>query len=327
MSNKIRVMVVDDEPEVSRDCGEMLSAKGWAVETALSGKAGLARSQSASFDLIVLDLDMPGFAGTALLREFRGRAPGTPVIALIRQPSIAVAVQAMKAGACDCLARPFSAHELRDAAELALRARPGAARRDERPVTSRAASAEGLMIQTKPEACYACFGCLVACAYSNLGLPDDAPLRPEVLFAARLSVKAAGGYSVPLLCMQCADAPCISVCPTNALQRSNLRSPICADVNRCIGCRSCALACPIGVLSLDIHDRCVQKCDLCINRLRQGERPACVESCPMDALELVRVDAFMDESGETTARRRALRLDEARAGHSARDLASPAVAG
>jgi len=169
--------------------------------------------------------------------------------------------------------------------------------------------ARGLVIRAKPERCYACLGCLVACAYAKLGLAEDAPLRPASLAAARLSVEASGGYSVPLLCMQCANAPCMMVCPTGALQRLDPQSPVSADLARCIGCKSCVLACPVGVLSLDSQSRVVQKCDLCLSRA--GHVPACVEACPMEALQLVSLDEVIAQAEETAARKLAALLEAA----------------
>jgi Fe-S-cluster-containing dehydrogenase component len=165
-----------------------------------------------------------------------------------------------------------------------------------------------LVIRAKPELCYACFGCLVACGYEKLGLPEDAPLRPEVLRAARLSVEAAGGYSVPLHCMQCEEAPCLMVCPTGALQRADAHSPIVAIAARCIGCKCCVLACPLGVLTLDARERVVQKCDQCLDRTQAGRHPACVESCPTDALQWIRLEDLTAETAKERAQQIADRI-------------------
>ncbi|GEM_PF-739020 len=302
MSPEIKVLVVDDEPAVCRNCDDMLSAKGWVVETAFNGKDGLAKIRAKPFDLVVLDLDLPDAAGLDLLRHLRKNAPGTPVVAITREPSMTTAVQAIKDGAFDCLAIPFSTHEMRRAAELALHSRLVTPSRSGMP------AAPVVVVRAQPELCYACLSCIVACAYSNLGLSADAPLRPELLSAARLSVEAAGGYSVPLHCMQCADAPCLLVCPTGALQRSNPNSPIFAVVARCIGCKSCVLACPFGVLTLDAGQRVVQKCDQCLCRTREGRQPACVENCPTDALVLVNLDELTADKTKACARETASRL-------------------
>ncbi len=174
----------------------------------------------------------------------------------------------------------------------------------------RPAAARAWVIRVRPERCYACLGCVVACAYAKLGLTEDAPLRPDNLAAARLSVEAAGGYSVPLLCMQCANAPCMMVCPTGSLQRLDPQSPVSADPDRCIGCKSCVLACPVGVLSLGARNRVVQKCDLCLSR--PGHVPACVEACPMDALELLTLEDVIAQAAESSAQKLAAVLETQR---------------
>ena len=112
----------------------------------------------------------------------------------------------------------------------------------------------------------------------------------RILSAARVSVEAVGDLAVPLRCMQCEDAPCVTVCPTGALYRKSPDEPVLIDKNLCIGCKSCVLACPIGAISLDAEGKAVQKCDMCIERLEKGELPVCVASCPTGATQLTTLD-------------------------------------
>jgi anaerobic carbon-monoxide dehydrogenase iron sulfur subunit len=309
MPNGMRILVVESELRAGRDGRELLSARGWEVETASSGKEGLAKAATGFFDVIVLDLALPDLADIDLLLEMRKNARATPVIAVVPETSVAMAVQAMKAGAFDCLGRPLAPQEMCHAADLALLARTAVLTANGRRIEGGTLPATGLAIRVDPNLCRACLGCIVACAYANLELPEDAPLRPDLLLAARLSVELACGYSVPLLCMQCAEAPCMMVCPTGALHRPDPAGPISALVARCIGCRSCVLACPLGVLTLDRRNRVVQKCDLCIARTHRGGLPACVESCPTGALELASLDKLRADAADTSAREAALRLN------------------
>jgi len=175
-------------------------------------------------------------------------------------------------------------------------------------MTLHSAMTSQLKLHAKPELCEACLSCLVACAYAKLGLSEDAPLRPDVLLAARLSVEAASGYSVPLHCTQCANAPCVIVCPTDALQRADPEGPIVAVIARCIGCGCCVLACPTGVLTLDHHNHLVQKCDQCWERVQAGYLPACVESCPTNALEVVSLGESTADAAAAYARKAASEL-------------------
>jgi Fe-S-cluster-containing dehydrogenase component/CheY-like chemotaxis protein len=282
MSSNHRILVAGSKPEACRGYRDLLNGMGWALETASGEKACRSALQATSFDIVVLDLQL----GLDLLREIRGRAPAAHVIALPRNATVPSIREALEAGAFDCLENSCSAQDLQSAVEAALRARSDVVANTGR--TDGGPEPEGGRgIRVKPELCYACLGCAVACAYENLGLPDDAPLSPGLLQAARLSVEAAGGYAVPLLCMQCSDAPCMSVCPAKALQRPDPAGPISAAAEKCIGCRRCMVACPMGVLTFDARSRVVQKCDLCIRRAQAGRKPACVASCPTDALELV----------------------------------------
>jgi carbon-monoxide dehydrogenase iron sulfur subunit len=59
------------------------------------------------------------------------------------------------------------------------------------------------------------------------------------------------------------------------------------DQDRCIGCKFCIVVCPFGVIGVANDSKVVVKCDLCIERTKAGQEPACVEACPTKALKLV----------------------------------------
>jgi len=105
---------------------------------------------------------------------------------------------------------------------------------------------------------------------------------------------------VTVLCNQCDNPPCVSVCPTRATWKSE-DGIVMMDYHRCIGCRYCMAACPYGARSfnwrtpdpfiekvdLDYPTRTrgvVEKCNFCRERLNKGLIPACVEACPEKAL-------------------------------------------
>jgi Fe-S-cluster-containing dehydrogenase component len=94
-------------------------------------------------------------------------------------------------------------------------------------------------------------------------------------------------FAVPLQCRHCEDAPCIAVCPTAAIQRTEADGPVLIDAERCIGCKYCMAVCPFGVIALSNDGKVVVKCDLCFERTKAGREPACVEACPTKALKLV----------------------------------------
>ncbi len=116
---------------------------------------------------------------------------------------------------------------------------------------------------------------------------------------------------LPVACQQCNDAPCVKVCPVQATFRRD-DGMVLIDYNRCIGCRYCMAACPYGVRVFNwggheyapggtvgygkdyyVDGRLVftpyrpkgivEKCTFCVERVDVGEKPFCVESCPLGA--------------------------------------------
>jgi Fe-S-cluster-containing dehydrogenase component len=83
-------------------------------------------------------------------------------------------------------------------------------------------------------------------------------------------------------CRHCAMAPCIEVCPAKAI----VKRPdgiVIVNQDECIGCKVCLDACPFGVPQFG-KDGLMQKCDMCLDRLEQGQKPICAETCPTEAL-------------------------------------------
>jgi len=138
------------------------------------------------------------------------------------------------------------------------------------------------------EKCLACKSCELACAlaHSKSKVLEEAVAespRPQRMVA----VEAAGEYGVPIQCRHCEAAPCIEICPTEAIRRESADGPIVVVQDMCIGCKLCMLICPFGVLQIGAEGRAIIKCDMCTERLQAGQEPACVEACPTGALKLV----------------------------------------
>ena len=133
-----------------------------------------------------------------------------------------------------------------------------------------------------PNRCTGCAACALACSVENeLGwgrswrqiVPFNAERRPGV-----------PSFHLSLTCNHCADAPCVTHCPTGAMRRDASTGAVLVDDTRCIGCRYCAWVCPYDAPRFDEERGVMTKCTLCGHRLREGGSPACVEACPTDAL-------------------------------------------
>ncbi|HEX9118064.1 MAG TPA: 4Fe-4S dicluster domain-containing protein [Anaerolineae bacterium] len=129
------------------------------------------------------------------------------------------------------------------------------------------------LLMIHPDKCTGCRNCELACAFAKTG-----EFRPR---ASRVHVYSweREGISVPMMCQQCDDAACVSVCPTGAMHRSPGSSLVEYDASKCIRCRMCVQACQFGNVVYDATTSSILKCDQC-----QGN-PECVRFCPNAALE------------------------------------------
>jgi len=85
-------------------------------------------------------------------------------------------------------------------------------------------------------------------------------------------------------CMHCEEPPCARNCPTRAITKYS-EGPVVVDQSICIGCRYCVQTCPFDIMRFDAERGVVYKCTMCADRIAAGAMPACVDACPMDALE------------------------------------------
>jgi len=89
-------------------------------------------------------------------------------------------------------------------------------------------------------------------------------------------------FFVPKMCNHCYKSPCTQVCPVGATFETP-EGIVLVDENYCIGCRYCVQACPYGCRFVHPEKHTVDKCTLCIHRLKKGLQPACFEICPTEA--------------------------------------------
>jgi DNA-binding response OmpR family regulator len=121
-----KILVVDDEQRILRFVVRGLQAEGFVVDSADNGVDGLQKALKGRYDLVILDLLMPGLHGTAVLRQLVAERPAQAVLILSCLTTTATKVGCLEAGAEDYLAKPFSLDELlaRVRARLRSAARP-----------------------------------------------------------------------------------------------------------------------------------------------------------------------------------------------------------
>jgi DNA-binding response OmpR family regulator len=127
-----RVLVVEDEADISRLVKLHLEDIGCQVTQAFDGIVGLAQAQSQSYDLIILDLKLPGMDGLEVCRKLRAQNRYTPILMLTSKSSELDRVLGLEMGADDYLTKPFSVMELTARAKAIFRRLEMLGRKDER---------------------------------------------------------------------------------------------------------------------------------------------------------------------------------------------------
>ena len=108
----MKVLVIEDDRTVGQYVQRGLSEARYTVELEADGRAGLDKAAGAKWDLIVLDLRLPGMSGLDVLRNLRDRGIATPVLVLTAQDSVEFKVDALRMGADDYVTKPFAMAEL-----------------------------------------------------------------------------------------------------------------------------------------------------------------------------------------------------------------------
>ena len=138
----------------------------------------------------------------------------------------------------------------------------------------------GWIIDTRR--CFGCHGCEVSCKAEN-----DVPLGNYIRQTIYHDFQRPGGQlariMVPMACQHCEDAPCIKACPCGALHKGPGGS-VQVNYEVCSGHAACREACPYGAIYIDPVANQAIKCHNCTHRLEVGMEPACVATCPSEAL-------------------------------------------
>ncbi len=133
-----------------------------------------------------------------------------------------------------------------------------------------------------PSRCIGCCSCQAACAMEH-----DLPEGTRTVKVMQLGPFGQGdGLTMsflPTTCFHCDRPACVAACPTGAMQK-RADGIVFSDLEICIGCLTCAVACPYGIPVLNTATGKVAKCDGCRERVDMGLWPACALKCPSDTL-------------------------------------------
>ena len=157
---------------------------------------------------------------------------------------------------------------------------------------------EKMIFDFDPSKCTACLACVMACMDQND--IDAAHHQHPFRNAAELESEDGGSQKFSFLsvaCMHCEDAPCVMGCPSSCLYKDPESGLTLYDNTNCIGCHSCAMACPFGAPSFNAEGK-MEKCDGCVERLRRGMIPACVRVCPSGPLTCRPASEYHEEQME-----------------------------
>jgi len=139
------------------------------------------------------------------------------------------------------------------------------------------------------DACTGCKACVVGCNKLN-GLDGDEAWRAVGTLHGGGKTQKALQQTVTAACHHCVDPGCMKGCPVGAYEKDPTTGIVRHLDDQCIGCQYCTLTCPYEVPQYNERLGIVRKCDMCSDRLAEGEAPACVQSCPTGAITITLVD-------------------------------------
>lgn len=152
-----------------------------------------------------------------------------------------------------------------------------------------------------PELCVGCGACVSACLDEHDNLPIEKPLLRRVYRTeeVRRGVLRLTWYS--LACIHCAGHDCLDACPKSCFSLDAATGTVQLDNSGCIGCRACEKSCQYQGVVFG-KDGKAAKCDGCLERLRAGLLPRCVEACPRRAITVDDRPAVRNAASKNLAR-------------------------
>lgn len=144
--------------------------------------------------------------------------------------------------------------------------------------------------------CTGCGACIVACAIENGG-KQDLQWR-EVYTFNETRHPGLPLFHLSMACNHCVSPACKKACPALAYSKEKGTGAVVHHAERCMGCTYCTWACPYDAPRYNVAKGVIEKCDFCIDRLKEGEAPACVCACPTNAL---RIEDMQEEIAEAAS--------------------------
>ncbi len=123
MAPKTKILLIDDEDLLREGCKRLLEMAGYDVSSSAFPEEGLRWARSEAFDIAIVDFRMPGMTGIELIEKLRRVAPSIDIVMMTGYASIEMAVEAMKTGAQDYIAKPFEADQMLETVSRLLKKR------------------------------------------------------------------------------------------------------------------------------------------------------------------------------------------------------------
>ena len=196
------------------------------------------------------------------------------------------------------------------AAGLALLLSPGTVHA--RNLLNTPSTEQGVAMLIDTSKCVGCWWCYAACKNYN-GLPET--IRPDAgeppplsadVWTTLFTSKPSPGVLLARkqACNHCIDAACVKVCPTEALSYNEMGF-VQYDKDKCSGCGYCAEFCPFGIPQMSnygpVGNAVMDKCTFCIDRVSNGQQPACAEACATGAIKFGQRSQLLEEGKQRVA--------------------------
>lgn len=142
------------------------------------------------------------------------------------------------------------------------------------------------IIVSDKEKCSGCNACVVICLEKHYDVEEIGVARREIKRYENEKNSTIEFYS--LSCFHCTDCPCIEVCPTKAIKRDEETNMVIVEEDICIGCEKCKDICKYNIIKMENGK--IVKCDGCVDRIKIGQEPLCVQTCQGKALKFLNYD-------------------------------------